>query len=130
MGERWRIDFSSDQQLDGWRFRVLTVVDRMSRGVWVEVDQSPPSQAVTEGVDRAIGTHGKPEAIAVDNETETSCNHFDRWAYHGAIHLDFITPGRPAEDGLIESFTGKLRDECPNLHWNGSLAEVRMEIEA
>ena len=50
--------------------------------------------------------------------------------YQRGIHLDFITPGRPGENNLIESFNGNLRDECLSLHWFESLAEARMEIEA
>ena len=131
VGERWSIDFLSDQLADGRRFRVLTVVDHVSREcVCVEVGQSLPSRAVTEALDRAMGRHGQPEAITLDNGTEFSCNHFDRWAYQRGIQLDFITPGRPVENNLIESFNGKLRDECLNVHWFESLAEARAEIEA
>jgi len=131
IGERWSIDFLSDQLAGGRRFRVLTVVDHVSREcVGAEVGQSLPSQAVTEALDRAMSTHGKPEAITMDNGTEFSCNHFDRWAYRRGIQLDFIAPGRPVENSLIESFNGKLRDECLNVHWFESLAEARNEIEA
>ncbi len=66
----------------------------------------------------------------MDNGTEFACNHFDQWAYRRGIQLDFITPGRPVENGIIESFNGKLRDECLNLHWLESLAAARAEIEA
>jgi len=131
VGERWSIDFMSDQLADGRSFRVLNVVDHVSREcVGVEVGQSLPSQAVTEALDRAISTHGKPEAITMDNGTEFRCNHFDRWAYQRGIQLDFITPGRPVENSLIESFNGKLRDECLNVHWFETLAEAGAEIEA
>jgi len=77
-----------------------------------------------------MGTHGQPEAITLDNGTEFNCNHFDRRACQRGIQLDFITPGRPVENSLIESFNGKLRDECLNVHWFQSLAEARTEIEA
>jgi len=62
--------------------------------------------------------------------TEFRCNHFDRWAYQRGIQLDFITPGRPVENSLIESLNGKLRDECLNVHWFETLAEAGAEIEA
>ena len=131
VGERWSIDFVSDRLADGRQFRVLTVVDHVSREcVCLEVGQSLPSQAVTEALDRAMATHAKPEAITLDNGTEFNCNHFDRWAYQCGIQLDFITPGRPVENNLIESFNGKLRDECLNVYWFESLAEARGEIEA
>jgi len=68
VGERWSIDFMSDQLADGRKFRVFAAVDHVSREcIGVEVGQSLPSQAVTEALDRAIGTHGKPEAITMDN---------------------------------------------------------------
>ena len=131
VGERWSIDFVSDQLADGRRFRVLTAVDHVSREcVCLRAAQSLPSQAVTEVLDEAMDLYGQPEAITMDNGTEFACNHFDQWAYRRGIQLDFITPGRPVENGIIESFNGKLRDECLNLHWFESLADVRAEIEA
>jgi putative transposase len=131
VGERWGIDFVSDQLADGRRFRVLTAVDHVSREcVCLRAAQSLPSQAVTEVLDETMDLYGQPEAITMDNGTEFACNHFDQWAYRRGIQLDFITPGRPVENGIIESFNGKLRDECLNVHWFESLADVRAEIEA
>ena len=131
VGERWSIDFVSDQLADGRRFRVLTAVDHVSREcVCLMAAQSIPSQAVTEALDEAMDIYGQPEAITMDNGTEFACNHFDQWAYRRGIQLDFITPGRPVENGIIESFNGKLRDECLNVHWFESLADARAEIEA
>jgi putative transposase len=130
VGERWSIDFVSDQLADGRRFRVLTAVDHVSREcVCLMAAQSIPSQAVTEALDEAMDIYGQPEAITMDNGTEFACNHFDQWAYRRGIQLDFITPGRPVENGIIESFNGKLRDECLNVHWFESLADARVEIE-
>lgn len=130
VGERWSIDFVNDQLADGRRFRILTVVDHVSREcVCLKASQSLPSQAGTEALDEAMCTHSQPMAITVDNGTEFACNHFDQWAYRRGIQLDFITPGRPVENGIIESFNGKLRDECLNMHWFESWAEARAEIE-
>jgi putative transposase len=131
VGERWSIDFVSDQLANGRRFRILTAVDHVSREcVCLMAAQSIPSQAVTEALDEAMDIYGQPEAITMDNGTEFACNHFDQWAYRRGIQLDFITPGRPVENGIIESFNGKLRDECLNVHWFESLADARAEIEA
>jgi putative transposase len=66
----------------------------------------------------------------MDNRTEFACSQFVQWAYRRSIQLDFIAPGRPVENGIIESFNGKLRDECFNLHWFESLADVRAETAA
>jgi len=62
--------------------------------------------------------------------TEFTCNHFDAWAYARKIHLDFINPGNPIENSFIESFNGKLRDECLNEHWFISLEDAREIIES
>ena len=91
---------------------------------------SIPSHAVTEALDEAIALYGQPEAITMDYGTESACNRFDQWAYRRGIQLDFITPGRPVENGIIESFDGTLRDECLNTHWFESLADARAEIKA
>jgi len=129
-GERWSIDFMCDQLADGRRFRILTVVDQFSREcLAIEVGQNMPAQIVTEVLDRAIRRYGKPETIRLDHGTEFTSNHFDCWAYQRGIGLDFIPPGCPVENGIIESFNGRLRDECLNLHWFESLAEARQLIE-
>ena len=131
VGERWSIGFVSDQLADGRRFRVLTAVNHVSREcVCLKAAQSIPSQAVTQALDEAMDVYGQSEAMTIGQRAEFVCNHFDQWAYRRGIQLDFITPGRPVENGIIESFNGKLRDECLNLHWFESLAEAGAEIEA
>lgn len=76
-----------------------------------------PVSAVTEALDEAIAVYEKPHTIAMDNGTGFACNHFDQWASRRGIQLDFITPGRPVGNGIIESCNGKLRDECLNVQW-------------
>jgi putative transposase len=121
----------SDQLADGRRFRVLTAVDHVSREcVYLKAAQSLPSHAVTEALDEAMSLVGQLKAITMDNGTELACNHFDQWAYHRGIQLDFVTPGRPVENGIIESFNGRLRDECLNVLWFESLADARAELAA
>ena len=129
-GEHWSIDFVSDQLPDGRRFRVLTGIDQVSREcVCLEVAQSLPANAVTQALDQAMGIYGQPLVITSDNGTEFTSNIFDQWAYRRGIELDFIAPGRPMDNGFIESFNGKLRDECLNMHWFESLAEAKRIIE-
>jgi len=70
----------------------------------------------------------QPKVITSDNGTGFTSNHFDQWAYGRGIELDFIAPGRPMDNGFIESFNGKLRDECLNMYWFESLAEARRII--
>ena len=129
-GEHWSIDFVSDQLADGRRFRVLTTIDQVSREcVCLEVAQSFPADAVTQALDQAMENYGQPLVITSDNGTEFTSNVFDQWAYRRGIELDFIAPGQPMDNGFIESFNGKLRDECLNMHWFQSLAEARRVIE-
>jgi len=129
-GERWSIDFVSDQLADGRRFRVLTAIDQVSREcVCLEVAQRLPAEAVTRALDEAMEIYGQPMVITSDNGTEFTSNVFDQWAYRRGIELDFVAPGRPMDNGFIESFNGKLRDECLNMHWFESLAEARRIIE-
>lgn len=128
--ECWSMDFVSDQLSMGPRIRVLTVVDNFTReSVAMEVDRSLPSRAVTAVLDRAIEGRGKPTMIRVDNGTEFTSRHFDAWAYERKISIDTITPGRPMENGIIESFNGKLREECLDANWFASLEEAKERVE-
>jgi putative transposase len=129
--ERWSMDFVHDSLLDGRAFRALTVIDQCSR--WspvVEVAQSMSGGAVAEALDRAISKHGKRNTITVDHGTEFTSRALDEWAYRRGIALDFIRPGKPVENGHIESFNGKLRDECLNAHQFLSIDDARRKIEA
>jgi putative transposase len=130
-GERWAMDFMSDALMDGSRFRVLTVVDVFTREcVALEPATSLPADAVTALLDRALRRRKTPAAITIDNGTEFTSRHFDGWAYERGIALDFIRPGRPMENGYIESFNGKVRDECLNMHWFADLDEARRLLDA
>jgi len=93
------------------------------------VAQKLPARAVTEALEQAIYSYGQPNFITADNRTEFTSNHFDRWAYKRGIGLNFITPGRPVENAFTESFNGKFRDECLNMHWFESLGQARRLIE-
>jgi putative transposase len=120
----------SDQLADGRRFRVLTGIDHVSlECVCIEVDQRLPAAAVTRALDEAVLSYGQPLVVTSDNGTEFTSNVFDQWAYRRGIELYFITPGRPVENAIIESFNGKLRGECLNMHWFESLDEARRLIE-
>jgi len=96
--------------------------------VSIEVTQRFPADAVTHVLDRAIWAYGQPKVITCENGTEFTSNHFDQWAYKRGIEIDFIAPGRPMDNGFIESFNGKLHDEWFNLYWFESLIETRRLI--
>lgn len=126
----WSMDFVSDTLAGGSRFRILTVIDGFSREcLALHVDLSISAAKVTKALDRVIARRGAPGVIRVDNGTEFTSNHFDAWAYERGIQVDFIHPGRPVENGLIESFNGRLRDEFLNGHWFPDLDEAKRLVE-
>lgn len=131
INERWAMDFMMDELKDGRRIRIFNVIDCYSREALItQADHSLPAAKVTAALDRMIFERGLPNSITCDNGTEFTSRHFDAWAYEHRITLDFIRPGRPVENGTIESFNGRLRDECLSQHWFESLAEARDILQA
>ena len=129
--ERWCLDFMCDQLSNGQRIRVFNVIDAFTReSLVISVGLTFPSRRVTEVLDEAIRERGRPEWLTMDNGTEFTSNVFDAWAYDRKIKLNFITPGRPCENGLIESFNGRFRDECLNQHWFVTLEEAQQISDA
>tara|TARA_Y100000034_G_C6860649_1_gene391636 strand:+ start:338 stop:1165 length:828 start_codon:yes stop_codon:yes gene_type:complete len=131
LNERWSMDFMSDQLAStGRRFRLLNIVDDFSReAVAVEVDHSLPGTRVVEVLDRLKDLRGLPHSITVDNGSEFTCKALDQWAFENKVILSFIRPGKPIENAFIESFNGKMRDECLNENWFVSLEDARRTIE-
>jgi len=129
--QRWHMDFVSDSFSDGRRFRVLTLVDAFSRlSPGIEVATSLPAARVLRFLERLITVHGKPEAITVDHGPEFTSRAMIFWAHSHGIKLDFIDPGRPMQNGHIESFNGKFRDECLSQTWFVDPADAAQTIEA
>lgn len=127
----WSIDFTSDTLVDGRKIRTFNAVDNHTREcVCIAVEHAFPSREVTRVLDRAIGERGKPEVIRCDNGTEFTANHFNAWAHDRGIKLDFIAPGKPMQNGYIESLNGRFRDECLNAEWFESLDHARRRIAA
>tara|TARA_B100001964_G_scaffold195692_1_gene219881 strand:- start:268 stop:1131 length:864 start_codon:yes stop_codon:yes gene_type:complete len=124
--QRWSMDFVSDQLADGRRIRVLNVLDDFSRRcLAAEVDTSLPGLRVCRVLDQLVSHHGKPQALLVDNGPEFTGKALDEWAYQRGVRIDFIAPGKPTQNPYVESFNGKMRDECLNEHWFTSLADAR-----
>lgn len=131
VNERWSMDFVADSLSDGQRIRVLTIIDSFTREcLALKVAKSLPSQSVTETLNRVIKHRGAPRTIQVDNGTEFTSNHFDAWAYLRGIDVDFIRPGKPVDNAHIESFNGRLRDECLNSKWFESLDDAHKALQA
>jgi putative transposase len=128
--ERWTMDFVSARTIDGRWFRALTVVDIYTREALALVaDRSLTGLKVAAALSRVLQRRPKPEAISVDNGTEFVSKAMDAWAYAHGVRLDFIRPGRPVENAFIESFNGRLRDECLNSHVFGSVAEAQALLD-
>jgi putative transposase len=129
--QHWSMDFVHDQLLDGRSFRILTVIDQWSReSVVVEAGFSLTGSSVAAALDRAAQRRPLPKAITVDHGTEFTSRALDEWAWQRQVQLDFIRPGKPVENGLIESFNGRLRDECLNVTEFTSLEHVRDVLTA
>lgn len=121
----WCMDFTSDQLADGRRIRTLNVVDVFTREcLAIEVAPSLPSQRVVRVLERVLLERGTPQRITVDNGPEFISRAVDAWAYQRKITMDFIQPGKPMQNGFIESFNGKFRDECLDRHWFTSLDDA------
>jgi len=129
--ERWSMDFVSDGLGDGRKFRSLNIVDDYSREcVAAEVDTSIPGGRVVRVLERLGELRGLPEILVTDNGPEFAGQALDVWAYERGVKLHFIQPGKPIQNAFIESFNGKMRDECLNEHWFRTLSEARQRIEA
>lgn len=128
--EQWSMDFIHDQLSDGRRFRVLTVVDKFScECVLTQADLSLSGKKVVRALEGVGQERPLPDVITVDNGGEFSGKDLDNWAYWKRIRLDFITPGKPAQNGYIESFNGRLRDELLNEEVFSSLQDAQEKLE-
>ena len=128
--ETWSIDFVSDVLAQGRRFRCFTAIDACTREcLTLTVAHSLPSEAVIRALDPVIARRGKPVRLSLDNGSEFRSRAFDAWAMDRGIELAFIQPGKPIQNSHIESFNGRLRDECLNQHWFLSLLDAQRHIE-
>jgi putative transposase len=129
--QRWCMDFVTDRLEDGHYFRMLTVVDVFTREcVALHADRHLSGRKVAQVLERVGAGRGLPHEITVDNGTEFFSKAMDAWCHARNVRLDFIRPGRPTENGYIESFNGKLRDECLNAELFSDLLDARQKLEA
>jgi len=127
--QKWSMDFVAQRLPDGRWIRVLTVVDQFTREcVTLLADNALSGEKVARALDNAVSLRSAPQSITVDNGTEFTSKALDIWAYKNSVHLNFIRPGRPVENGYIESFNGKLRDECLNVEVFFNLADARRKL--
>ncbi len=129
--QQWSLDFVHDRLANGRSIRVLTVVDTFTREcLALEVDTCLPSRRVTRALDQVIAERGRPERLRMDNGSELTSRHFLSWGIDRRIDLNHIQPGKPVQNAFIESFNGRLRDECLNTSWFRNLWEARRRITA
>lgn len=129
--QRWAMDFVFDTLFEGRRFKVLTLIDVFTREcLALLVDFSIGGQRVARTLDEVAELRGMPEVITVDNGPEFTSRALDEWAHRKQVKLDFIRPGKPIENGFIESFNGKLRDECLNQNQFVALTEAAVILDA
>jgi len=129
--QQWTMDFTQDSLSTGRQFRTLNLIDTFTREcLLIEADHSLTGPRVVRVLEQLVERHGRPEVIRIDNGTEFTSAAVNAWAYRHGVRLDFITKGKPTENGHIESFNGKFRDECLNENWFISLDDVRRKVEA
>jgi putative transposase len=129
--QHWSMDFVHDQMLDGRAFRILTVIDQWSReSVCLEANFRLTGRCVGQALDRTALCRGWPKAITVDNGTEFTSRALDDWAYRRGVKLDYTRPGKPTDNGLIESFNGRLRDEFLNANEFVTLHDAQEKLKA
>ena len=125
------MDFMSDELFDGRRIRLLTIVDNFTReSLAIKVAACIGGQGVVEVLHQLMQRHRLPKSIRVDNGPEFTSKCLDQWAYLNGVELDFSRPSKPTDNAFIESFNGRLRQECLNENWFLSLEDASEKVES
>jgi putative transposase len=128
VNERWSMDFVSDQLANGRRFRVLNIVDDFSRECVLQiVDFSICGHRLARELEQM--TRPLPKTIVCDNGSEFTSKAMFFWSKAQGVKLHFIQPGKPTQNAFVESFNGKFRGYCLELHWFASLDDARSIID-
>lgn len=126
----WSMDFVFDRTADGRVLKCLTLVDDATHeAVAIEVERAISGHGVNRVLDRLALSRGLPKVIRTDNGKEFCGKAMVTWAYEHGVQLRLIEPGKPNQNAYVESFNGRLRDECLNEHWFTSLLHARTLIE-
>ncbi len=129
--QEWALDFVHDAVECGRTIRVLSVVDACTREcLTLEVDTSFASRRVTRILEQIMAERGVPGALRCDNGPEFTSRHFLAWCVEWKIELLHIQPGKPTQNGRVESFNGRLRDEFLNVSWFQNLFDAKRKIAA
>ena len=129
-GHVWTWDFIADATVRGGALRMLTILDEHTRECHVlRADRALRSQDVLEWLGKAIEEHGAPQYLRSDNGPEFIAKEVQRWLAENQIKTLYIDPGSPWQNGFVESFHGRFRDECLNREQLWTLTEARVVIE-
>ena len=126
----WALDFQFDETAQRRRLKLPDVIDEFTRealAIWV--DHSIDADKVVDVVERIAAGRGAPERLRMDNGPELTADALRDWCRHSRTRTAYIEPGAPWENGWIESFNGRLRDECLNIEDFANLLEARVVIE-
>ena len=127
--QEWALDLVSDALATGRGVRALTIVDSYTRECpAIEVGSGICSRQVTRTLERIIGQRGNPKSLRCDNGPEFTSRHFLAWCEEHGITVLHIQPGKPIQNGHVESFNGRFRDECLNASWFVNLADAKRQI--
>ncbi|WP_456815207.1 IS3 family transposase [Bradyrhizobium sp. USDA 4529] len=128
---RWSLDFVHDQFANGRRFRILNIVDDVTKECLGAIpDTSISGRRVARELTTIVARRGKPSLIVSDNGTELTCNAMLAWCKETGIDWHFIAPGKPMQNGFVESFNGRMRDELLNETLFFDLNDTRTKLAA
>jgi len=131
MNQIWSLDFMCDRLIDGRKIRLLNIIDEFTReSLKMVIDTSLSGARVVRELDELIKVRGKPEQIISDNGTEFTSVAILKWSEEEAIGWHYIQPGKPMQNGAVESFNGKVRDEFLNQHLFLSIKEAKELAES
>lgn len=126
----WSMDFVFDRTADGRVIKCLTIVDDATHeAVAIEVERAISALMLTRVLDRLAQSRSLPKVIRTDNGKEFCGKAMVTWAHERGVALRLIEPGKPNQNAYVESFNGRLRDECLNEHWFPNLLQARTIIE-
>jgi putative transposase len=129
--EIWSMDFVADQLADGRRFRALAIIDLFTREcLAIDVGHGLSGRDVVATLERLRFARGLPQRIYCDNGSEFVSAAMDLWAYTNGVILDFSRRGKPTDNAAIESFNGRFREECLNIHWFASVDDAQQKVDA
>lgn len=132
INEGWAVDFLSDWLIgpNEESVRIINVVDECSRkALWTEAHTSISATTLCETLDQLVAWRGVPSYIRCDNGPEFISNKLRDWSEKNEVKIQFIQPGKPTQNGIIERLNGTLRRECLQLHWFKSLGLLNEQLQ-